>query len=280
MPAFTPFLNLYKPGGGSTGLITPDEVADIDRLNANSDLLDAWATRVGEPTSNRRTDYYGTAAGMGGALVPPPKDGDTYQESDGNKILWKRMGGVWVTNEGSAFIIRPTSLTGSSGTVAMASDGTINVGAAAAICLNGIFSSRFRDVEITWSLYRTVGGTPINMRMRNAGADDAAANYHWRRAGTAGGGYVEGTVSPANLFAFSVTDYTQQKGRIRIQGADLADATRIYDGAIFDTSGGSFAQTHSFVGEHRLITPFDGCSFFVGAGTVGGKIRVTGFPFE
>lgn len=43
MPASTPFLGLYKPGGGSTGVITPDEVADIDRLNQNFDLIDTWA---------------------------------------------------------------------------------------------------------------------------------------------------------------------------------------------------------------------------------------------
>lgn len=40
MPAFTPNLNLYKPGGGSSGLIVPDEVVDIDRINANMDILD------------------------------------------------------------------------------------------------------------------------------------------------------------------------------------------------------------------------------------------------
>lgn len=41
MPAFTSNLNLYKPGGGSTGTIVPDEVVDIDRINQNSDLIDA-----------------------------------------------------------------------------------------------------------------------------------------------------------------------------------------------------------------------------------------------
>lgn len=41
MPAYTPLLGLYKPGGGSTGDITPDEPVDVDKLNANFDLLDA-----------------------------------------------------------------------------------------------------------------------------------------------------------------------------------------------------------------------------------------------
>ena len=46
MGAFTSFLNLYKPGGGSTGNITPDEVADIDKLNLNFDAIDAFAADI------------------------------------------------------------------------------------------------------------------------------------------------------------------------------------------------------------------------------------------
>ena len=46
MAATTPFLNLYKPGGGSTGLIVPDEVVDIDRINTNMDSIDTWAQGI------------------------------------------------------------------------------------------------------------------------------------------------------------------------------------------------------------------------------------------
>lgn len=92
MPAFTPFLNLYKPGGGSTGLITPDEVADIDRLNANFDLIDDFAEGWGEATE-RNHQFYGPAAGK--ASVTGMKLGDTYQESDGSKLLWSYDGSNW-----------------------------------------------------------------------------------------------------------------------------------------------------------------------------------------
>lgn len=51
MPAFTPNLNLYKPGGGSTGTIVPDEVVDIDRLNQNSDIIDAAVKTLQDKTS-------------------------------------------------------------------------------------------------------------------------------------------------------------------------------------------------------------------------------------
>lgn len=48
---------LYKPGGGSTGLITPDESVDIDKINANMDIIDdftgLWVcTSTTKPTSH------------------------------------------------------------------------------------------------------------------------------------------------------------------------------------------------------------------------------------
>lgn len=47
MPSYTPILGLYKPGGGATGLVQPDEPVDVDKLNENFDALDA---AVGLPT--------------------------------------------------------------------------------------------------------------------------------------------------------------------------------------------------------------------------------------
>lgn len=41
MPAYTTRLALYKPGGGSTGLIPVDEVVDIDKINDDLDKIDA-----------------------------------------------------------------------------------------------------------------------------------------------------------------------------------------------------------------------------------------------
>lgn len=41
MTQYTSKLALYKPGGGSTGLNTPDETADIDKLNGNFDVIDS-----------------------------------------------------------------------------------------------------------------------------------------------------------------------------------------------------------------------------------------------
>lgn len=93
MPAYTPFLTLYKPGGGSTGLIVPDEVVDVDRLNANSDVIDAFAAGWGH-AAERNHNFYGPAASR--ASISGMKSGDTYQESDGDRVLWEQTsGGSW-----------------------------------------------------------------------------------------------------------------------------------------------------------------------------------------
>lgn len=113
MPASTPFLGLYKPGGGSTGLITPDEVVDIDRLNTNSDLIDAFAKSYG-PATERNRQLYGPAASLGGASGM--KLGDTYQESDGNKVLWKYNGTNWVSWD-SDWLTASAGISASSGAI-------------------------------------------------------------------------------------------------------------------------------------------------------------------
>lgn len=49
MGQLTPNLSLYKPGGGSTGTITPDETADVDKaINDNLDKIDTWSVTVDE----------------------------------------------------------------------------------------------------------------------------------------------------------------------------------------------------------------------------------------
>ena len=92
MAAYTSFLSLYKPGGGSTGLILPDEVVDIDRINANMDLIDAYAAGFGK-AADRNHQLYGPAIARIG--VTGMKLGDTYQESDGNKYTWRHDGVDW-----------------------------------------------------------------------------------------------------------------------------------------------------------------------------------------
>jgi hypothetical protein len=53
-------LGLYLPGGGSTGLITPDEPADIDKINDNMVKIDAAAgVRVVTSSTRPSSPYSG-----------------------------------------------------------------------------------------------------------------------------------------------------------------------------------------------------------------------------
>lgn len=154
MPAFTNFLGLYKPGGGSTGLILPDEVVDIDRINSNMDTIDLFAKGWGQ-AAERNHQLYGPAAALAG--VTGMKLNDTYQESDGSKVLWKFDGTNWVTNEGGMYLIRPSSVTGG---LSIDTNGNV-VGTAVAsgpLDILGIFSSRFTDYRVELRVVKTAAG--------------------------------------------------------------------------------------------------------------------------
>lgn len=85
MGAFTTRYGLYKPGGGSTGTILPDEVADIDKLTADLDQIDA---ALGIPVVTSVT------------LPGAPVDGQAVIESDTKKIkVFDDGPDVWITAE-------------------------------------------------------------------------------------------------------------------------------------------------------------------------------------
>lgn len=82
MATTTPRLGLYKPGGGSTGLITPDEAVDIDKINGNMDIIDA-AMGAKVVTSTGRP--------------PTPVDGQVIRETDTrNTLIWSAALTRWI----------------------------------------------------------------------------------------------------------------------------------------------------------------------------------------
>lgn len=171
MPAFTSFLNLYKPGGGSSGLILPDEVVDIDRINANMDVIDAFASGWGQPAS-RNHQFYGPAASLAG--ISGMKRGDTYQESDGNFVLWKYDGSNWITNENGVYILRPTTIVG--GTVD-ASGAIIPTGGGASLTIDFGSFARFRTVRIVHYVEFTTNGS-LTIAFRRGGSTLSAAGSY------------------------------------------------------------------------------------------------------
>lgn len=175
MTQTTSELALTLPGGGSTGLNTPPDRVDIDVLNDNFKKIDLRAKDVGSQL-NRSFLYYGPAANIG-SVSPAPKDGDEYQESDGNKIRWVRIGGSWVTNEAGSYLIRPGSV-GSGQTVgsdhAITPSGSPNN----TWVVDAVFSSRFRKYRCEF-YFRMSAASTVFLQLRNGGSAHTSANYNW-----------------------------------------------------------------------------------------------------
>lgn len=146
MPAFTSFLNLYKPGGGSSGAIVPDEVADIDRLNANFDAIDAFAASWGLATSKNQ-GFVGLAADRG--AVTGMKRGDTYQETDGDFDRYVYDGSAWKNHS-------PVSLSITSTTSVVNGTATLNWADSQ--------TTHYRDNGGFWA-----SGTPSEITLKRAG---------------------------------------------------------------------------------------------------------------
>lgn len=89
----TPNLGLYKPGGGSTGVITPDEAVDIDKINDNFDKIDDFAGR-GLTAARLR----GIKADR--ELYTPPVKGIQWYETDTGKVYLSSSTGTWRQYEG------------------------------------------------------------------------------------------------------------------------------------------------------------------------------------
>jgi hypothetical protein len=80
MTQYTTKLALYKPGGGALGTNTPDEIADIDKLNGNFDVIDAKIGAVVCTSSTRPgTPFTGQ---------------QIFETNTGQSLVWN--GSAWV----------------------------------------------------------------------------------------------------------------------------------------------------------------------------------------
>lgn len=129
MGAFTSRAGLYKPGGGSTGLILPDETVDIDKLNGNFDKIDALLGARNIPSASsysgnmdgdlvyaQDTKFLQMYSAADSKLITPKlpgsnaykgtkaqrdaftvaTEGDTWRTTDDDKREYVRVDGEWV----------------------------------------------------------------------------------------------------------------------------------------------------------------------------------------
>ena len=208
MPAFTPFLNLYKPGGGSTGTILPDEVADIDRLNQNFDLIDSWSAAWGS-AGDQNIQLYGPAANLSG--ITGMKFGDTYQESDGSQKLWKFDGSNWVTGENGMYLIRPTSVFGTGVSVDNNGHTIVTSPGGTTLRINGVFTSRFTKyrVEAWWG----ADGSASGAYMRFCAGESPVLNT---------GYFVQNSATVASAVSASFASATNTPGAVAVSSINHA----------------------------------------------------------
>lgn len=260
-------LNLYLPGGGSTGTWTPDEVADIDPINQNFEDINDNAQVVDDfriAQLSRNQQFTGLAANIG--LVVGHKRGDTYQETDGNFVLWRYDGANWVTNEGGMFLIRPSAAV--NGTI-LANGHVQPSGAADNLRIDGIFSSRFRRY-VCFLRYMPAGGAnSLNLRLATGGTPESSSNYHYQ---TLTG--VTSTVSTAATTAATqwvILGTAANEHHAKIEFLDPASASlRTFFRSDTSEFNGGLAVT-LVGGAHNLAAVHDGL-YFTLTTTGGGRL--------
>lgn len=275
MAATTPTLGLYKPGGGSSGLIAPDETVDIDKLNANADLLDAEAlsvrTRIA-PLEDQDRQYRGPAASLAG--LSGMRLGDTYQETDAGKRLWYYDGTNWITNEAGLYLIRPTSVAGTGATLDNAGH-TALAASQGNIDLLGIFSARFDRYLVDIEIDAAAGDNSALFRLMAGGVEIATASYSGTFTEQAVG------IGPTKndlvgLTSFGAGRYATNGGVISLEFFRPSKTTgskqfliRSQDGAGYHRIGGGYLVTAAAIDGLRLMLG--------GVIVTAGKIKVYGY---
>ena len=261
MPAFTNFLGLYKPGGGSTGLILPDEVVDIDRINSNMDAIDLFAKGWGQ-SADRNHQFYGPAASLAG--VTGMKLGDTYQESDGNKALWKYDGSNWVPAQGTQ-VIRPSSVVGTGAT--LNPDGSITVTGTAltTVRIHGLFPAWAKNVNVRARIVCS-SGTFLDSRLCYPGGGTTGAFYSGQYSALTSGA-VSATAYTSTV-AFRSSPVSAGEHAVDIDFFDPGDASSrtLYEGSVANFNMGNGSGLIG--GGYATLEAHDGLLFALGAGYI------------
>ena len=172
MAGTTTKLALYLPGGGLSGLITPDEQVDIDKINDNMKKIDTAigfvvctsGTRPSTPftgqtiieTDTRNTMYWtgarwapmdtlpnAASATIRDVLYPTPVSGNQVFRTDlgvgGLAQVYSGTG--WKSNNSGRVTMIPTTVAG--GTIN--ADGSVSFSAVGTINLNGVVEHQMKD---------------------------------------------------------------------------------------------------------------------------------------
>lgn len=227
MPEYTPNLNLYKPGGGSSGLIQPDEVADIDRLNGNFDLIDAFAGGWGDPAATVRS-YRGPAS-QRSTIVPNPHLGDTYQETDGEFDFHRYDGASWRNRTPGKLL----GLTSTTGTI----NGTVDITWASGVPAHHIDTGGYFDSSTADNrkevLLKRIGWYSVTYTLRTTGTAPLTCEVHLNGtllsyAGAGSFGTAGAASTASRTFLVKATAVTDKLKFRAISNAAVAGSHSVY----------------------------------------------------
>lgn len=260
----TSFLQLVQPLGG--------EPAEIRVINENMDKIDEWAGTIGNPAVRVRA--YRGATNDRATIVPNPVQGDTYLETDSLKRTWRHDGVNWLTNNGFGILISPTTVTG--GTAQP--DGSVTFSGVAAVSLDGVFTSRFREYEIRYRVNSKPTNAGISIRLRAGGVDNTTAGvYFLRRTGSSGSGFIE---NPATLDRFDpdFNPYVNIAKSLHLLAPQESAFTNVWSaGGIESNNAGLMTTCIAASGQHQVASAFDGITLYTGA-NMAGSLVVIGYP--
>lgn len=268
MPAYTTVLGLYKPGGGSSGLIVPDEPVDIDKLNNNFDLIDG-AVGVGR-WSVRPTTPFKNQTGYNTAL-------DTIEQWNGT---------AWVTAIPN--YLQPTKLlgftkvipTGASGGTIQANGDVVGV-AASAIRLDGVIDwTKYNRYKVTVAAAsNSVSGTALYLLGSFGGVPETGTTVwtwlaHKNAAGTGTDSITAATNAGQLTPPFSATAQAASAEAILTKYDITARMQADVIGGV--SAGASSAQqsTHLDYASTKDWSTMDGLQIQPGSGTVTMRIAV------
>lgn len=264
MAQTTSRLGLYLPGGGSTGTNTPDEAADIDKINDNMSKIDAAA---------------GATVCTSGTRPSSPYNGRLIFETDTKYVrVWNAATSNWDFIGGNTI---PVANGGTGGTAVADAQNNLGIGliplitqsfsSSGAISIDNIFSSTYDHYRLILKINGASATQELRVKGRTSGGDANGAWYTGLLGSNYNGateyattvntqyGYIGATTNPQGGRVFSIVD---------ILGPNTNQVTQLSINA-FKPDTGLIGYSMELV-----TTPYTGLTVYPSTGTISGTISI------
>ena len=243
--------------------VTPLATRFADLATSTDAAIGAAIGALDTKFSGDNRQFYGPAASIGS--VTGMRVGDTYQESDGNKILWKFDSTNWVTNETGLYLIRPTAITG----LTASADGTLVLsGTTTDLVVDGAFSSRFRSYRIVFQFKcSAASGIGVYMQFRRAGTNITGATDYGQTRISGNGSSLASSGGSNSNFDLVSTGGQYVAGEIVVNNPGFNGIKSILANVTCATSTPVTNVVQGVNGGASALTPFDGFRIYAATGT-------------